>query len=318
MLKNTLIKLLTITLLTTSLTLPGCKKNKDKETLVSSEIKIEDKATAEEDKEIKDEIANHNFKEKFEKAKKQNSDTVTWIYIPNTTIDSPVVQDLQNRGTSNEEYYIHIDFNGNRVAVGRESAIMSVKSNVLSPLQKISKNIIISGHNVDLQDNPNGKMFAPLGHFKNLEFSKKTPYIFLTTEDGDLVYQVFASYYAEERAPFPLPINTEKEMSNMIADAKERSNFIYPDVKVTPKDKILTLYTCTYHFGTYKTLAYYRMKYVVQAVLLPENHKLAKYANVTINPHPKKINFSYCAKCGRDMTIEKCSANGGLCDKCKK
>lgn len=308
--KKTLVKLLVIALLTTSLTLPGCKKSKDEDALVSSKIKIE---------EVKeDEIERPDLRENFDKAKKQNSDTVAWINIPNTTIDYPVVQDLKNRGTNNEDYYIHRDFNGNKVAVGRESAIISTKNNVLSPLSDISKNVVISGHNVDLQDNPNGKMFAPLGHFKNLEFSKKTPYIFLTTEDGNLVYQVFASYYAEERVPFSLPINTTKEMSNMIIEAKERSNFIYNDVDVNGKDKILTLYTCTYHFGPYKSLGYYRTKYVVQAKLLSENDKLKKSANVIVNPNPKKVNFSYCAKCGKNMTIEKCSANGGLCDRCKK
>ena len=58
----------------------------------------------------------------------------------------------------------------------------------------------------------------------------------------------------------------------MINEAKKRSNFIYDDVDVSGKDKVLTLYTCTYHFGSYKTLGYYRVKYVVQKILSESNN----------------------------------------------
>lgn len=313
------IKLIVILLLLVAITsLPGCKKDKDH--LVSSNIKIDvEEEKKDSNKVSKDEIERPDMREDFEKAKKQNSDTVAWLKIPNTTIDYPVVQDLQKRGAvGGEHYYEHRDFMGNRVAVGRESAIMSVNKNVLSPFNQLSRNIVISGHNVDLKDNPNGKMFAPLGHFKDIEFSKKTPYIFLTTEDKDLVYQVFASYYSEERFPYFTPKDTEKEMGNMIKEAKERSNFIYDNVDVNDKDKVLTLFTCNYHFGTYRTLGYYRTKYVVQAKLLSDNEKLKAMASVKVNRNAKKVYYTYCAICNKNMTLEKCSANGGLCDNCKK
>lgn len=308
--KNNLIKMLVVSLLVTSFSLSGCKK-KDEDTMLSSKISISKKVE-------EDQIERPDLRESFEKAKKQNSDTVAWINIPGTTIDYPVVQDLQNRGQGNEDYYIHRNFEGKQVAVGKESAIMSDKRNVISPIEKLSRNIIISGHNVDLNDNPNGKMFAPIGHFKNLEFSKKTPYIFLTTEDKDLVFEVFASYYSELRFDFCSPKNSEKEMNAMIKEAKKRSDFTYDDVDVNGKDNVLTLYTCTYHFGPYRSLGYYRTKYVVQAKLLSDDAKLKETANVKINSNKKSVNFSYCAECNKDMTIEKCANNGGLCDDCKK
>lgn len=311
--------LLVISLIIAGLSLTGCGK-KNENTMMTSKIKIENQKTENADTISEDQTERPEHTElrtKFDKAKKQNSDTVAWIRIPNTTIDDPVVQDLQNRGTSSEAYYLYRDFNGNRVAVGRESAIMSDKNNVTTPFDKLSKNLIISGHNVNLNDSPNGKMFAPLGHFKDLKFSKNNPYIFVTTQDKDLVYEVFASYYSEERFGFFLPKASEKEMTNMINEAKQRSNFIYDDVNVSEKDKVLTLYTCTYHFGAYRTLGYYRTKYVVQAKLLDEGTKLKEKANVRINPNPKQVYFTYCAKCNKNMTLEKCSANGGLCDDCK-
>ena len=313
--KNVLTKVLAICILATSFSLPGCKKETESE-LTSAKIKISNTKNS---SEVEDQIERPELREKFEQAKKQNSDTVAWIFVPGTDIDYPVVQDLQNRGTAGEDYYIHRDFFGNRVAVGRESAIFANKNNTVSPFEDISKNLIISGHNVNTNDSPNGKMFAPLGYFKNLEFSKKTPYIFVTTEDKDLVYELFASYYAEERLFNTLfkQKMTEKDLEGVIEEVKQRSHFDYKDVDVTGKDKILTLYTCTYHFGPYKSLGYYRTKYLVNARLLSEDEKLKAEANVKVNPNPKKVNYSYCAKCNANMTVEKCTANYGLCDKCK-
>ena len=311
--KKSAIKLLLILFVAISMSLTGCHKKED--TVMTSKIKIKENNKIQ--KIEKDQIERPDLREKFDKAKKQNSDTVAWLNIPNTEIDDPIVQDLQNRSTGNEDYYAHRDFNGNKVAIGKVSAIMSDKNNVTTPVDKISNNLVISGHNVDLKDNPNGKMFAQLGHFKSLDFSKKTPYIFLTTQDKDLVYEIFASYYSEERFPFFLPKSTNKEMDDMITEAKKRSNFIYDDVNVSGKDKVLTLYTCTYHFGTYRTLGYYRTKYVVQAKLLSDSDKLKAEANVKNNPNPKQVYFTYCAKCNKNMTLEKCTANGGLCDNCK-
>ncbi len=311
--KNILIKILAMFILATSLSLSGCKK-KSETSLVSSKITIK---SSENSKEDADEIERPQLREKFDQAKKQNSDTVAWLLIPGTSIDYPVVQDLENRGPANEDYYVHRDFNGNKVAVGRESAIFSDKKNTVSPFEKLSKNLIISGHNVNINDNPDGKMFAPLGYFKDLSFSRKTPYIFLTTEDKDLVYEVFASYYTEERFNIFEQKTTNEALGQMIKESKQRSNFIYEDVDVSGKDKVLTLYTCTYHFGPYKSLAYYRVRYVVQAKLLSDDAKLKSSANVKVNPDHKEVYFSYCAKCNKNMTIEKCTENRGLCDNCK-
>lgn len=310
--KDILTKLLLAAILTASFSISGCNKKtaETKDTMVSSKIKI---------KITKDQMERPNLREDFEKAKKQNSDTVAWISIPGTDINYPVVQDLQNRSTStcSEDYYAHRDFLGNRVAIGKESAIMSHKANAISPFEKLSNNVVISGHNVNLDDNPNGKMFAPLNNFKDIEFSKKTPYIFLTTEDKDLVYEVFASYNSEERFGYFLPKESKKEMAEMIKEAKKRSNFIYDDVKVSDKDKVLTLYTCTYSFGRWKSLGYYRVKYVVQARLLSDEEKLRAVDSIRENPSPTPVYYSYCARCNKEMTVEKCSANYGLCDSCK-
>ena len=268
----------------------GCKKSED--TLVSSEVKIDDKA-------IEDEIERPNLREKFDAAFKKNSDTAAWINIPGTDIDYPVVQDLQKRSKGGEDYYEHRTFEGVKVGVGKESAIMSRETNVLSSFDKLSANIVISGHNVNIKDTPNGKMFTPLLNFRDLEFSKKTPYIFLTTKDKDLlVYEIFSSGNMEERFDYYMPKNSEKEVEKMVKESIERSNFIYENATVNGKDKILTLYTCTYSDGQgnywkYLSRKYHRIKFVLQAKLLDENFKLKKETNIKKNPNPKKAVGNY-------------------------
>ena len=269
----------------------GCNK-KSNHTLISSEVQID------EEKLLKNSREGPNFRENFDKAIEKNSDTVAWIHIPGTDISYPVVQDLQKRGKGKEHYYEHRTFEGDKVEVGKESAIMSMNDNILFPFDKLSSNVVISGHNVNLKDIPNHKMFAPLLNFRDLEFSKNTPYIFLTTKDKDLVYEVFASGNMEERFDYYIPKNSEKEVEAMIKEVKERSNFIYDDVKVNGKDKILTLYACTYsdgkgNFWKYLSRQYYRIKFVVQARLLSEDNIFKKEANVKENPSPKKPFWNY-------------------------
>ena len=85
--KNTIIKLLVISILAASLSFSGCG-NKDDDTTVSSTIKVDnkkDKKNKEDENLKEDQTERPSLREKFDNAKKQNSDTVAWINIPNTT-----------------------------------------------------------------------------------------------------------------------------------------------------------------------------------------------------------------------------------------
>ena len=76
---------------------------------------------------------------------KENNDLVGWLYIPNTDIDYPVLQNEDN------EYYLHRDFYGNENKNGQ--LILDSKCDAWTP----SYNLVVSGHNMK-----HGLMFGTL------------------------------------------------------------------------------------------------------------------------------------------------------------
>lgn len=281
--ENNILKILFISLLASTCVLGGCH-SKDKSTMVTSSITIDEEPR-------EDQIERPDLRKKYEAAANKNSDAVGWLYIPNTNIDYATMQDLQGRGKKGglNSYYLRRNELG---ANSFNGCIMSDDENVITPFDKLSPNLVFYGHNVDTKDKANGDHFSQLGKFKDLEFSKKTPYIFFTTKDKELVYEVYASFYTEEKFQYTYPNRDKKYMDGMIKEARDRSNFIY-DVDVKSTDKVITLSTCTYKFGAWKTRAYYRTKYVVQARLVPEGKKLRKTAKVRVNPNPRQVNWNY-------------------------
>lgn len=283
--EKNIFKILFISVLASTCLITGCKKQhkstESKSAMVTSSITIEEPK--------KDQIKRPDLRSKYEKAAKVNSDAVGWLYIPNTNIDYATMQDLQHKGKKLNDYYYRRNEKGEYSFKG---CIISDDENITTPFNKLSPNLVFYGHNVDTTDKANGVHFSQLGKFKDLEFSKKTPYVFLTTKDKDLVYEVYASFYTEEKFQYTYPNRDKKYMSSIIKEAKDRSNFIY-DVNVKDTDKIITLSTCTYKFGKYQTRAYYRTKYVVQARLVPEGTKLHSTAKVKVNPNPRKVNWNY-------------------------
>lgn len=222
-----------------------------------------------------------NKRDDFLAEKQKNKDVKAWITIPGTTIDWPVMQWI----VVNPEqkcFYDRRDENKNYSFAG---SIYSGEGVKFEPYNEISNNLILHGHNLD--DNPNGKRFAQLMKFLDIEFAKNTPYIFLTTEDADLVYQIYAVYFTD------IDFNCywiglgENDMLGMINGAKERSEYVY-DVDATGKDKIITLSTCTYKYGKNGSNGQKYTRFVIQGKLLTSNSKLSSTVSIKKNPNPKQ------------------------------
>lgn len=224
----------------------------------------------------------------MEAAKAKNSDVVAWLQIPNTSINDPIVQT-----TDNEFYYRR---NIDKAYAFEGCLYMDYECNLRSGTKAdVPQNTIIYGHNLGnpqgVTDDPNGKVFAQLLHFRDIEFAKANPYIYLTTEGEDLIYQVFAVIYTEDimkPVQYILPRYTNEDYAKLLDDIKARSIFNYPDVNATINDKILTLSTCTYKYGTYAVNN--RQRFVVFGKLV-KGKNFVETANVEENPNPKQPTF---------------------------
>lgn len=220
--------------------------------------------------------------EKLDAAIKTNSDVVGWLKVPNTQIDNEILQSKDN------EYYLRRDISKNYNWYG---CYYADHENVIKTAKDLTLNTVIYGHN--MEDRPNGKKFAQLFNYLNLDFAKNNPYIYVTTPQEELVFQVYAVYYTETGFSYNVvnqkqEIDHETTMSQIIKEGKLRSELNY-DVDVNTNDKLLTLSTCTYKFGGEKNE---EQRFVVQARLLRDNEQVKSTVSVSKNPSPKAPTFS--------------------------
>ncbi len=260
----------------------------------------------------KPEIKVQNNVSKVKDAIKINKDVGGYLYIPNTTIDEPVISG-KNYNT-NKEYWGVYDTVNNRLNWKKERVNSGVTGSLYmhrqaeySSRDKLSPNLVIFGHNpgrldpnvrydsVTLEDNPEAMMFAQLYKFLDEDFAKKNPYIYFSTENENYIYQIFAVYYTEsDTTPkYHSSLLTEEEALTVAKNAVERSQWIYEDVDLKEGDKFITLSTCTYEFTKGMTPAQAlnasdKHRYVVMGKLLPANARGSETAKLSKNPSPKK------------------------------
>ena len=201
----------------------------------------------------------------------KTEDTVGWLTVPGTTIDEVVVQAPDN------DYYLRrnnmkqSDFNGCYYADYRTN---------LGARKDLSKNVVIYGHSMD--DNPDGARFSQLKKYLDIEYCKQNPYLYFSTPEAELTWQIFAVYYTDINFDYIDPNPDAAKFTNMVSEMKQRSQFVF-DVDVSATDTILTLSTCTYKETTNRS----NYRYVVQAKLLPAGASLTTPVKVEVNPSPK-------------------------------
>ena len=214
--------------------------------------------------------------EKVDAARQKNVDTAGWLYVPNTTIDDPVMQSTDNeaylRTTEDGQYDIY----GSYFADYRNLLDLGRKH--------LSRNTIIYGHS-DYKDNPQGRDFSQLYNYaKDIEFVKNNPYIYFSTAEEDMVWKVFAVFYTHTDFYYINANPTDEEFEAMIKEAVAKSEYII-DEEIGPDDKILTLSTCTGLFKQPKEN--YRM--AVMAKLMPTSEIPVSQLTMEVAPNPNPL-----------------------------
>ena len=175
---------------------------------------------------------------KVENLKKQNSDIVGWLEIPNTNINYPVLQ-----GTDNKYYMTH---NYKKQKSKNGSIFLTKDYNWDIP----SSNLLIFGHNLN-----NGTMFQDLLKYSNKSFYEKHPTIRFTTVNDDSEYEIISVlktrvFYQSEKNVFRyyyfINAETEEEYNEFIKNAKKESLY---NINATANygEQLITLSTCSYH-----------------------------------------------------------------------
>ncbi|MEG0919286.1 MAG: class B sortase [Anaerovoracaceae bacterium] len=168
---------------------------------------------------------------------KKNPDTVGWIKIDGTKIDYPVMQNM-----SDNEYYLRKNFNKEYSLSG------SIFMDISTVIGK-SRNLLIYGHNMK-----NGTMFHSLVKYEDEKYWQEHKDVTFETKKGKAKYQVVAGGKEEtlKSAPnefkyykFP-KITNDQEHANYLKGIQDTADFAKLD-GITPKTKLITLSTCSYH-----------------------------------------------------------------------
>ena len=206
----------------------------------------------------------------------KNKDTRGWITIDGTKVDYPVVQ-----GTDNA-YYLEHGPDHKKKPAGRGffgSIFMDYRTKIKPDY--MSQNVVIYGHRLGAS----GAMFTHLKYYLDLNRYKSYPYIKFDTPYATHTWQIFAVLIIDatpDREPpfdFRQPeYDTEEDFLTFVRDCKRRSIFNLP-VEVGPKDRILTLQTCTYEIED--------ARLVVMARLVNPGENIAvDVSKAEVNPEP--------------------------------
>lgn len=158
---------------------------------------------------------------------KENDQTIGWIQVPNTKINYPVVQSVDN------DYYLNHNFYKKYNLAGWP--FLDYRNNLNS-----DSNIIIYGHN-----RLDESMFGTLKKLLNKDYHKTNKYIFFNTIDYMNTYEIF-SVYTINANDFKANINfnNDNEYFEYLNNLKNISTIQLKN-KISAKDKIITLYTCS-------------------------------------------------------------------------
>ena len=263
---------------------PEPEETPKQEEVQTPEVKPEE---PEEKQEIEEEIVieKPELGEEIAKLKAKNDDVVGWLQIPDTEIDNAVVQ------TTNNEFYLRKDELKQYSWTG--CYWIDFECTVGPTAEDLGRSTVIYGHNVNYDDGKDKERFSQLFHFADEQWAKEHPYIYFSTPEEDMAWEVFAVAYTTADFNYIQVLKdrkvsseqiTEAQMINIVNEARERSEYDYNDVEVNGDDKIITLSTCSYKYGRRNDV-----RFIVMAKLVTEEDTPVETANITINEDKKEV-----------------------------
>lgn len=169
----------------------------------------------------------------FDGLRAQNPDVYSWIYIPDTKVDLPVLQSSED-----DNFYLDHDVYKNYSFPG---AIYSQSMNKKDYSDRVT---VLYGHNM-----LNGSMFATLYKFADKDFFDSHKYIYIYTPDRRLTYEVVSAYQYDDRHILnSYDFKNDSVFSDWLSSMKNPHSLygnVRNEVELDLKSKVLILSTCT-------------------------------------------------------------------------
>lgn len=201
----------------------------------------------------------------------RNPDIAGWINIDALDISLPVVR------AENNEKYLDTDFDGKKVKYG------SIFMNCENSVEVLNYNTTLFGHYLH-----DSKMFGNLNEYKTVEGYKKAPIIEFNTIYRDYKWKVFAVYITNGTSTgddgylfnYMFTDLSSAEISKRFLSEVGARTIYFPNVDVSPSDRILTLSTCTYEFDEARLVVMARM-------MRPGEDEKVNTSFIKVNDNPR-------------------------------
>ena len=168
----------------------------------------------------------------WDELEKENDDIYSWIYVPGTNVNYPVLQ----HETEND-YYLDTNLDHSK---GLPGCIYTQKLNTMDYLDR---NTILYGHNMK-----DGSMFKTLHNYSDRAFFDENRYIYIYTPEKVLAYEIYgACEISNVHLLYRYDFTTNDGVTEFLGDlAAERgmSNQISQEIEVGEDAKLITLSTC--------------------------------------------------------------------------
>lgn len=231
------------------------------------------------------------------KAKETNKDVKGWLIVPGTNINAPILQGATSKDF--RYYYNDRDWTGkqypnnNYKNFADTAEYLDYRSVVGDTWSATSRNTVIYGHNwtnlakggkVDVGTSNSHLMMGQLPSYTDINFAKKNPYIYYSTDKNEGVWKVFCVAYVETSLDFPYnsPNPTKEAFTTLVSEWKDRSMYDF-GVDVNENDRILTLSTCTRRYDVGDD-----QRFVVVARLLRDGESEKDTITVSVNQDMKQ------------------------------
>ncbi len=164
----------------------------------------------------------------FKELQKENSDIYAWIYVPDTVINYPVLQNEDD-----EDYYLDHNLDGSK---GYPACIYTHPRN---DKRFNDPDTVIYGHNMK-----DGSMFGNLKNYLDDYYAEGHKKLFIYTPQKVIEYRFVSAYKSDDKLILDYydDFKEEEDFKDYLSEVSENS----PDNAVLgTEDRLITLSTCT-------------------------------------------------------------------------
>lgn len=161
------------------------------------------------------------------------SDSIAWLYIPDTNINYPIMQSNDN------QFYVHHAFDGSYLYSG------SIFLDCRCEKDFSDKVNMVFGHNMQ-----NGSMLAEIPNYTNKDYFNNHQYGWLTTDEVVYMIEFFSvARVSHTDSIYEMNISKEQWLKRLKTVSLLDTGF-----EINEEDTLLSFSTCSYEFENARTI----------------------------------------------------------------